>query len=332
MKKILIITFVAILLFCLAGAGYIHHLITMSNSEVSEQAYITIPTGQGFKTTAAQLYSQGLIVNEPVFYYLGRFSGQSTEVKAGHFQVDKAWNMLEILEHLTKGREALLRLQIPEGLTWWQTGRLLEEMGLVNYNEFKTLVHDQDFLKSHGFYGPTAEGFLYPETYYLSPTRDTGARRVMGILFDQFWASTRNFWQDMDFEEIYEFINLASLIEKETGASHEREIISGVFHNRVARNMLLQCDPTIIYGIGESFEGRIRRSQLDDADNLYNTYIHRGYPPTPICSPGLASIKAALNPKQHDYLYFVSRNDGTHHFSTNLREHNRAVHKYQRSR
>ncbi|MFW6005759.1 MAG: endolytic transglycosylase MltG, partial [Desulfonatronovibrionaceae bacterium] len=144
------------------------------------------------------------------------------------------------------------------------------------------------------------------------------------------WDSTGQLWGAMEFEEIYQAVNLASLIEKETALPEERKTISGVFHNRLDKKMLLQCDPTIIYGLGLKFDGNLRRTHLQDWDNPYNTYRHRGFPPTPICSPGLASLEAALNPEEHDYLYFVSRNDGSHHFSRNLSQHNRAVRKFQK--
>jgi UPF0755 protein len=332
MKKVLIIIITLISLVSIAGAGYIYHVITSPNSSESLEATVRINPGQNFKTTSAQLYSKGLIKNERIFYFLGRINGQSREIKAGHFQVDASWDMLRMLEHLTAGREALYRLQITEGLTWWQIARILENEGLADYEEFKKLIHDEEFLAQHSIYAPSAEGFLFPETYYLSPTRDIGARRLISLMINQFWDSTATLWNDMEFNEIYRMINLASLIEKEAAVKKERKIISGVFHNRLRNNMLLQCDPTIIYGLGEEFEGPIRRSHLDDRDNPYNTYRHQGFPPTPICSPGMASIRAALFPEEHSYLYFVSRNDGSHHFSRSLSEHNRAVNKYQRGR
>ncbi len=330
MKKAVLILSALSLLLILAAGGYLYHIITASGNKELKQDIVKINPGQSFKATASQLYSRDMIRNEHVFYLLGRLTGQAWEIKAGHFKVDPAWNMIQMLDHLTTGQEALVRLRIPEGLTWWQIGRILENKDMADFEEFKRLVHDQDFLSGHSIHASSAEGFLYPETYYLSPTRDKGAGRLLSIMINQFWKETGKLWKEKDFEEIYQAVNLASLIEKETGTSQERKTISGVFHNRVRKNMLLQCDPTIIYGLMEDFDGRIRRSHLDNRDNPYNTYKHRGFPPTPICSPGLDSLEAALYPEKHDYLYFVSRNDGSHHFSKSLREHNRAVNKYQR--
>jgi UPF0755 protein len=133
----------------------------------------------------------------------------------------------------------------------------------------------------------------------------------------------------MEFPAIRDKVTLASLVEKETGVAEERHRIAGVFVNRLKRGMRLQCDPTVIYGIGPEFDGNLKRKHLNNPANKYNTYRHGGLPPGPICSPGLDSIKAALNPEEHDFLYFVSRGDGTHKFSKTLAEHNRAVRRFQ---
>ena len=329
LKKIFLFLFALLLGSMLLAGGYFFHLVVKPQSPDSRPEIVRINAGQSFKSITSMLREQKIIQDAWVFYYWGRITGLAGHVQAGHFQVDTAWSVQEILEHLTSGREVLYRLQIPEGLTWWEIGRLLEKRELACFEEFRRVVHDQDFLAEQGIFSFNAEGFLYPETYYLSPSRDVGAERLVRIMISQFRRSTSGMWKDRSFEEIYELVNLASLIEKETGSAAERRKISGVFHNRIQSNMLLQCDPTIIYGLGEDFEGRLRRKHLDDRENPYNTYRFRGFPPTPICSPGRASMAAALDPQEHDYYYFVSRNDGTHHFSKTLQEHNRAVYRYQ---
>jgi len=328
-KKALLFSLVLILAGALFGGGYFYYLAVAPQGTDSRKEIVRISPGQSFKNTTAQLEEQGVIRKGWVFYFWGRITGQAIRVQAGHFQVDAAWSVEKILKHLSSGREVLYRLQIPEGLTWWEIGRILEERELVDFYEFRNLVHDQEFLAQHGIHATSAEGFLFPETYLLSPSRDLGAERLIGIMINQFWKSTGDLWNGMSFDQIYETVNLGSLIEKETGKAHERRKVSGVFHNRLDSNMLLQCDPTVIYGLGEGFEGRLRRSHLDDRENHYNTYRFRGFPPTPICSPGRASIQAALDPQDHNYYYFVSRNDGSHQFSKTLQEHNRAVYQYQ---
>ncbi len=329
LKKIFLFLFTVLLGSMLLAGGYFYHLIIKPQSPESRPEMVRINAGQSFKSITSMLQEQKIIQDARVLYYWGRVTGMARHVQAGHFQIDTAWSVQEILEHLTSGREVLYRLQIPEGLTWWEIGRILERRELACFEEFRRVVHDHDFLAEQGIFALNAEGFLYPETYYLSPSRDVGAERLVRIMINQFWRSTSGLWEEKSFEEIYEMINLASLIEKETGSAAERRKISGVFHNRIQSNMLLQCDPTIIYGLGEDFEGRLRRKHLDDRENPYNTYRLRGFPPTPICSPGRASMAAALDPQEHDYYYFVSRNDGTHHFSKTLQEHNRAVYRYQ---
>jgi len=328
-KRVLLYLFLLLVLSVGLSAWYFHHLVYSPQSLESRQEIVRITPGQSFKSIAHQLESMGLIDNATVMYYWGWLQGKATKVQAGHFQVDAQWSINKMLEHLSTGREKLLRLQIPEGAAWWDVARILERKDLASFEEFEKVVKDKDFLEEMDIHASSAEGFLYPETYYISPSRDVGAEKLARIMINQFWKSTSDLWGEMSFDEIYDMVNKASLIEKETGVAPERRKISGVFHNRLKRNMLLQCDPTIIYGLGEDFEGRLRRMHLDDRDNPYNTYHHRGFPPTPICSPGRASIEAALDPQEHGYYYFVSRNDGTHHFSKTLQEHNRAVYRYQ---
>ncbi|WP_291322252.1 endolytic transglycosylase MltG [Desulfonatronospira sp.] len=328
-KKVLGGLFALALPVIVLGGIYLHHLVHSPQSQESRMEIVRISPGQSFKSIAYQLESQGLIKSGTLMYYWGWIQDKATRVQAGHFQVDTSWSIHQMLEHLSTGREKLKRLQIPEGAPWWDIARLLDKKELASFEEFEAVIHDREFLDRMNIHASNAEGFLYPETYYISPSRDLGAEKLARIMINQFWSSTRDLWGDMPFEEIYELVNLASLIEKETGSAEERPRIAGVFQNRLAGNMLLQCDPTIIYGLGEEFEGRLRRRHLEDRDNAYNTYQYRGFPPTPICSPGRASLEAALNPEEHGYYYFVSRNDGTHHFSKTLQEHNRAVYRYQ---
>ncbi len=328
-KRILLCFFLLIVLGAGAGAGYFYHLVHSPQSRDSRQEIVRIKPGQSFKSIAHQLESMGLIDNATVMYYWGWLQGKATKVQAGHFQGDAQWSMQRMLEHLSTGREKLLRLQVPEGAAWWDVARILERRELASFEDFEEVIKDEKFLEDMGIHASTAEGFLYPETYYISPSRDVGAEKLVRIMINQFWKSPSDLWGEMSFDQIYDMVNKASLIEKEAAAPAERRRISGVFHNRLKSNMLLQCDPTIIYGLGEEFEGRLRRRHLEDRDNEYNTYQHRGFPPTPICSPGRASLKAALDPEEHGYYYFVSRNDGTHHFSKTLQEHNRAVYRYQ---
>ena len=154
---------------------------------------------------------------------------------------------------------------------------------------------------------------------------------MIRLMLKEFFKNAAKVWPSglPEFEEMHRTVILASLIEKETGDGTERKRISGVFHNRLKKHMLIQCDPTIIYGLGPDFDGNIKKSDLLDKNNPYNTYAIQGLPPGPICSPGLDALTAAVHPEEHSYLYFVAKGDGSHHFSKNLEEHNQAVRQYQ---
>ncbi len=210
---------------------------------------------------------------------------------------------------------------------------------MVRYEDFKKLIFDPQFLRYWGIPGSSAEGFLYPDTYLIMRPLDLNAvtaRQIVGKLIDTFWRRTALLWPEgkrpgpEHADEVRRIVILASIVEKETSVAAERSKIAGVYANRLNLGMLLQADPTTAYGIGEAFDGTLKRSQLDDPGNLYNTYKHLGLPPGPICSPGLACMRAAANPEQHNYLYFVAKGEGnTHVFSTDFEGHIQAVRAYR---
>ena len=178
-------------------------------------------------------------------------------------------------------------------------------------------------------------GYLWPDTYLLPRPTTNDPRPVILAMLAQFKAQAGPEFQRAGLTDpalIHDVVTLASLIEKESARPEERATIAGVFANRLDRGMLLQCDPTIIYGLAQAFDGNLTRNHLRDSDNPYNSYRHSGLPPGPICSPGLEAIRAALNPEEHDLLFFVAKGNGSHHFSRTLEEHNRAVNRYQRNR
>jgi UPF0755 protein len=202
--------------------------------------------------------------------------------------------------------------------------------GLTSGEKFLAACNDRDFLQSQGINATTAEGYLFPETYFFPRIPDQSPYPILKALLDRFRSTVAAFPQAKNPDELHRMVILASLVEKETAIPSERPAVAGVYANRLRVGMLLQCDPTIIYGLGESFDGNLRRSHLLDPKNPYNTYVHPGLPPGPICSPGAAALKAASSPEKHDFYYFVARQDGSHHFSRTLREHTNAVIKYQR--
>jgi UPF0755 protein len=291
---------------------------------------LRIPKGKTLKEIARMLKEEGL-VRMPFFISLyGRFSKLDRNIKAGIYVINHPITPLELLRSLKEGNEKPFMVVIPEGFTTKQIAELLEKRGIIaSQKQFLQFAQDRDFLLSLGINAPSIEGFLFPDTYKFSPQQDP--KEVIKIMVDNF----RNHWpksfsqraKELGFDE-YEILILASIIEKETALPREKPLVSAVFHNRLKRGMPLCADPTVIYGLGESFKGNLTRTHLR-TPSPYNTYLKKGLPPTPICNPGLQSIEAALYPAPVPYLYFVSRNDGSHYFSRTLLEHNQAVFLFQ---
>lgn len=293
---------------------------------------LSIEPGATFDQVARDLRDLGVIADVDKFRLLGKWKKQLGAVKAGEFEVGTGMTPPQVLAAITSGKVMLHRLRIVEGLTWWQAARVVEESGLAGYESFAEAVHDKDLLAAWHIPADTAEGFLYPDTYSLPRPRDGDARPIVEAMLRAFWRhAAPEVWpggRPSD-KELMRVITLASMVEKETGAAEERGAIAGVFANRLKKRMLLQCDPTTIYGLGLSFDGNLKKGHLQDKGNPYNTYAHGGLPPGPICSPGLDSLQAAAHPEANGYLYFVATGDGRHHFSATLDEHNKAVRKYQ---
>jgi UPF0755 protein len=237
----------------------------------------------------------------------------------------------EVLKQIIEGRVNSYSVTIPEGYTLFQIGDLLERKGIVSSVAFIEKASSPDIPSEYGIEGTTLEGFLFPDTYTWS--KDSDPEAVIRFLLERFrqvfTAEMTNKAREIGYSE-GEIITIASIVEKETGKPDERALVSAVIHNRLKKKIPLQSDPTVIYGIRD-FDGNLTRKDLRQ-HSPYNTYVIPGLPPGPISNPGLESIRAALSPASVDYLYFVSKNDGTHHFSSTLKEHNRAVDEYQRRR
>lgn len=340
----LLLRLLAVLCLCLllAGGGaawlvydFLHSVPEQPGREVT----IDVPPGANFGRIAQSLRDKGLVTDARKFGWLARYRQMDNRLQAGRFALRTDWTPDQVLDWLVNGQPVLFRITVPEGLTWWQTGRLLEEAGFVRFEDFRAVVLDTAFLRKYGIPFATAEGFLMPDTYLLkkddAPDADS-ARRVAARLVDNFWRKAAPLWPDGKkpaVADIKRLIILASVVEKETAIDNERPRVAGVYANRLQKNMLLQADPTVIYGLGATFDGNLRRKHLDDPANPYNTYQRPGLPPGPICSFGTAALAAAVTPEKHDYLYFVAKTDGGEHvFSTNLNDHNRAVRQYLQNR
>jgi UPF0755 protein len=289
---------------------------------------VDVPEGTSFRQVAALLEREGIIANRWAFLLLGKMTMADRRIRAGEYALDAGMRPRAILADMQSGRVVRHQMTIPEGYTAAQIADLLEQKGLASRSEFLRLVHDRTFIRSLNLEAASLEGYLFPDTYRFS--RHTQPRDLVTAMVDELWQAftpeLRTRAREVNMTP-HQVLTLASLIEKETSVGVERPLISSVFHNRLRRRIPLQSDPTVIYGITD-FNGNLTKRDLAVA-SPYNTYRVAGLPPGPIASPGADSIRAALYPAATSYLYFVSRNDGTHKFSSTLVEHNRAVEKYQ---
>ena len=289
-----------------------------------------IAPGSSVRSAMRQVRDAGVPASPILMELLARGSG-SVSLKAGSYRIEGGMSPLSLLDTLARGNTIKESLTIIEG---WNFAQMRAEMAKQKY-----LRHDSDKLDEQALMQKVAPGFdfpeglFYPDTYFF----DRGssdllvmqqAHQRMRKMLDECWAKRA---QGLPYSKPYDALIMASIVEKETGAAADRTKVASVFVNRLKRGMLLQTDPTVIYGIGPSFDGNLRKVDLQ-TDTPYNTYLRPGLPPTPIAMPGRAAIEAALNPDAGDALYFVARGDGSSEFSTNLDDHNRAVNKYQRGR
>jgi UPF0755 protein len=291
---------------------------------------VEIPDGSTFRQVAALLERERLVPSRVGFLLLGRLTLADRRIIPGEYALHGGMAPREILAKLLAGQVVLHPVTIPEGYTVAQIAALLEEKGLTNAKEFLARAQDREFILSTLHLDlPNLEGYLFPDTYHFS--RHAKAKEMITTMIDRFWQTFTPDWrgraQDIHMT-VHQVLTLASIIEKETGADGERELIASVFHNRLQKRIPLQSDPTVIYGM-TSFDGNLRRRDLEKT-TPYNTYRVVGLPPGPIANPGAHSIRATLYPASTTYLYFVSKNNGTHQFSSTLTEHNLAVDRYQR--
>jgi len=293
----------------------------------SEVVAVRIAPGSSLGAIGATLHQAGVLTHRQPFLLAARLRGLDRKLRSGDFEIHPSWNLPTLLNTLLSGRGRMLSVTLPEGITLRQIADRLEAAGITNGEAFLLLCRDRAFLDRLGIPAPTAEGFLFPETYIFSPS--SRPEEVITVMYSQF----RDIFRELEAESprrdgsLLELVTLASLVEKETSLPEERPLVAAVFANRLRQGYRLQSDPSVIYGI-EDFNGNLTRKDLE-TPTPYNTYAIRGLPPGPIASPGRGSLWAALNPARADYLYFVSRNDGSHHFSRSLEEHNRAVREYQ---
>ncbi|MBW2274678.1 MAG: endolytic transglycosylase MltG [Deltaproteobacteria bacterium] len=313
-----------------AAAWWSRQLQPASLADESVRLFV-VERGDALGHVARKLESERFIRNASALKLLARWRGDAGRLRAGEYDLSSSWSTRTILDRITAGRVRTYEMVLPEGIRADEIGLRLEAVGVVEAEDFLAAVHDADFARSLGVEADNLEGYLYPETYRLS--RDLSPRDVARILVEQFdrvWVEIEPTALEQTMTR-HEIVTLASIVEKETAVPEERPLIAAVFLNRLRRGMRLETDPAVIYGIPD-FDGNIKKKHLRDASNPYNTYKIAGLPPGPIASPGIDALRAVLEPAESEYLYFVSRNDGTHHFSRSYREHVNAVNRYQKRR
>jgi len=318
------ISFVLVV-FLATGFGYF--LLKPAKDLGSNQTFF-VHEGSTLNAVADELEKKEIIRSKVLFRLWARIMGLGRDIKAGEYRLSAAMPPIKILETLSRGVSITHLVTIPEGFTRKQIGELLEKKGLANKEEFLTFTGTPDVAKSYGISGPSLEGYLYPDTYQF--TKGLATASIVDVMVKNFMKSIAPLRKKAKtlHKTIEQTVTLASIVERETGCAEERPLIASVFLNRLKKRMRLASDPTVIYGI-EKFNGNLTKKDLK-RHTSYNTYVIRGLPPGPIANPGLDAIRAVLYPAETDYLYFVSKNDGSHHFSKTLSEHNRAVYFYQK--
>ncbi len=320
-----------IFLISYLGYGKIKTLLKPVQKE-PEFKIVEIKKGLSFKEIARKLERKGLIRSKEVFWGLAWYEDVLSSIKAGEYKLSPSMSPQEILDILVEGRIVQHLVTIPEGYNIFQIGDLLERAELVKKGEFLKTVTDKNLLSKLNIRAESAEGYLFPDSYFFP--KNITSKEIVEHLVSRFWKV----WKENNFEKrvkeikksVHFILTLASIVELEAAVLEEKPIIASVFWNRLEKGMPLQADPTVKYGI--LVEKRIRKRRLTWKDlrkpTPYNTYTLKGLPKGPICNPGLDSIRAVLFPKKTTYLFFVSKGNRRHYFSSTLKEHNRAVRKY----
>ncbi|HXV36410.1 MAG TPA: endolytic transglycosylase MltG [Myxococcota bacterium] len=290
-----------------------------------------VQPGASLGEVARELEARGVIRSALAFKLLARYRDLERALQIGEYELSAAHAPDEILTRIAEGRVVTYEIVLPEGITASQVAQRLEAAGVADAAAFLAFARDAASATALGVEGQTLEGYLFPETYRLP--RGLSVREIAATLVGAFLEV----WRELEPEarrqrmSMREVVTLASIVEKETAVPDERPLIAAVFRNRLERGMRLETDPTVIYGIPD-FDGNLRRADLENAQNPYNTYQIAGLPPGPIANPGADSLRAVVHPAESRSLFFVSRNDGTHEFSDTYDDHVRAVNRYQRSR
>lgn len=328
--KTLLWLFALVAVLVAAMVGYSYHWVNKPLALAEPVIDVRIPSGTRPGQIGQLLVDAGVQMPPDAFGWVARLTDQDRTIQAGGYRITQGDSLMDVVGRMARGEVSHRQIAFIEGWTTAQIMRALAEHPDVDNTIDLALLADQRALASRmGVDRERLEGLLFPDTYVF-PVGTTDeeilrkALRAQEAILEQAWA---NRVPNLPLKSPYEALILASIVEKETGRADERRRVAGVFINRLRKGMLLQTDPTVIYGMGDLYQGRIRRADLQ-RDTPWNTYTRGGLPPTPISTVSRASLEAALNPEEHDLYYFVARGDGTSAFARTLREHNRNVAKY----
>jgi UPF0755 protein len=323
-RSVLVIALIALM----GAAGWLAYFALTPVDVPADARELTVKRGRTVRGIGRDLVAAGVLREPWSFIWMARALGRAHEVKAGSYELPARITPYRLLEMIARGEVTQAQITFIEGWTFAQMRTALAEHPSVRHEA--DALSDAQLLRRIGAREGHAEGLFFPDTYYFSP--GTSDVKILARAYHTMQARLNELWGTralgLPYASPYEALIMASIVEKETGLESERRMIAAVLVNRLKRNMRLQTDPSVIYGLGEAFDGNLRKRDLE-ADTPYNTYTRTGLPPTPIALPGQAALEAALRPAPSAALYFVSRGDGSSHFSDNLEDHNRAVRKYQ---
>ena len=325
---VLLLFGVSVIVFVAVGL-YFKALVSKPVRKVAFERAVVVRHGESIREIARALMETGFLRRIEPFLILHRLSGKHTSLKAGVYLLKSSMSVQEIHEVLAKGKAGEFRVTVPEGYTIEQTAALLWKRGLITSQEtFLALCRESESIQSLGIAATRLEGYLYPDTYFIPP--GLSEEEIVRVFVEQFRAVTDDlFGSSSSSLTPYEALILASIIEREARLDFEKPTIASVYSNRIAKRRRLESCATVRYALNK-WDAPLTREDLK-IKSPYNTYVHKGLPPAPICSPGKASIQAALQPAQTDFLYYCYKGDGTHYFSKSLAEHNLAVQRYLRS-
>ena len=335
MKKLLVSLLVVVVLVGGGAAAFVFYMVNRIQEPYKgfpePERLVEIPSGTGAAEIRRRLVESGVVSDELAFRAALMWTGQSRALKAGEYRFDRPMSVVDVVEKLARGDVYGHPITFPEGLTIREMAEIVESRGFGKADEFIKAARDGSLVNDLDPAAKDLEGYLFPETYTLP--RGTPVATLVSLMVERFrdtyttLEAKRSGQADLSTRQI---VTLASLVEKETGKAEERPLVAAVYRNRLDQNMAMQADPTVVYALVKAgtYDGNIRKRDLS-FDSPYNTYKYAGLPPGPIASPGRVALEAALAPADVDYLYFVSRNDGSHAFAETLAKHNANVQEYQ---